>query len=320
MLGLKVKEFDGKHEVKLMTLLPGDRFRSDNLEGGWVYGTLIYTNASRARVYLEGNQKQVVFGGTDGRTRTFEAQGGCEVNWPLEIMVEPEEYWGLPHTDGSTKAAKQQRVEDPRERNTMAEASVAQAAGLQARYSHASKQLAMAIEAKDAAKTEQFQARVTSIKNEAETKGIKLQEATTANGAKAPTKASSKPEAKTAKKTEAEKAEQRKANLAKVPKKGAAKEKAEKAPKSTHDCICGCGRETGGLYAPGHDARVKGILLQVERGKLKKEDVPEGVKPFVKWSGSWGKEGFSLVAAPVKVPGRDDVENTTQTALETLNV
>lgn len=27
--------------------------------------------------------------------------------------------------------------------------------------------------------------------------------------------------------------------------------------KEKHPCICGCGRETGGLYAPGHDLRVK---------------------------------------------------------------
>ena len=143
------REHPNKREVKLESLQPGDRFRSDDFEDGWTYGTLIYSNASRNRVFLDGHQKQVVFGDAEGKRRTFEAQGGCEVSWPLGILVEPEEDWT--HTDRSQpKTANNQRVslrnfdqaDDPRERSSTMEGSIAQATGLQARYSFQLKQLA----------------------------------------------------------------------------------------------------------------------------------------------------------------------------------
>jgi len=94
-----------------------------------------------------------------------------------------------------------------------------------------------------------------------------------------------------------------------------AKTKQEKLPRITHKCLCGCGRETSGLYAPGHDAKVKGILLKIERGNLEKSDCPNTVAPFVKWSGQWKSKGFKLAAAPVRIPGRGEVENTSEKAL-----
>ncbi len=88
--------------------------------------------------------------------------------------------------------------------------------------------------------------------------------------------------------------------------------------KRKHDCLCGCGFQTWNIYAPGHDARVKGILLKIERGDLRTSDCPEAVIPFVKWSGQWRLEGFRLTAAPVRIPGRDDVEYTGELVLSNM--
>jgi hypothetical protein len=69
--------------------------------------------------------------------------------------------------------------------------------------------------------------------------------------------------AKKAQQAEAKKAEGGK--VAKPP-----REKKVKEPKA---CKCGCGGTTNGYFVPGHDAKFKGMLLQIEKGKAKKEDV-----------------------------------------------
>lgn len=38
--------------------------------------------------------------------------------------------------------------------------------------------------------------------------------------------------------------------------------------KDLRDCACGCGRTTQSRFAPGHDARLLGWTLRVERGLL----------------------------------------------------
>ncbi len=43
------------------------------------------------------------------------------------------------------------------------------------------------------------------------------------------------------------------------------KPKAEKAPKQKNKCLCGCGTETARRFAPGHDARLKGVLIRAFR-------------------------------------------------------
>lgn len=48
-------------------------------------------------------------------------------------------------------------------------------------------------------------------------------------------------------------------------------------------CACGCGGETkGGKFIPGHDGRVKGWALRIERGVVKLKDVPDGEREAVK--------------------------------------
>ena len=48
-------------------------------------------------------------------------------------------------------------------------------------------------------------------------------------------------------------------------------------PAPTHPCVCGCGRDTKRVFAPGHDARVYAILRRVRDGKAKQSEVPKGV-------------------------------------------
>lgn len=49
--------------------------------------------------------------------------------------------------------------------------------------------------------------------------------------------------------------------------------KAPTAPVELSPCKCGCGKMVAKHFYAGHDARFKGWLLQIERGKLKKEEV-----------------------------------------------
>ena len=42
-------------------------------------------------------------------------------------------------------------------------------------------------------------------------------------------------------------------------------------------CLCGCGEENnpGSMFKPGHDAKLKSVLGQVESGKLSADDIPD---------------------------------------------
>ena len=44
-----------------------------------------------------------------------------------------------------------------------------------------------------------------------------------------------------------------------------------RTPKAKHPCACGCGSETGGTWAQGHDARFYGIMRKVNAGELERE-------------------------------------------------
>lgn len=71
----------------------------------------------------------------------------------------------------------------------------------------------------------------------------------------------------------------------------------EKKEKVLHACKCGCTDEAGkptmvaGHFAMGHDARFKGWLLQVERGKMAVKDLP----PVVQKAYQWVKKGEGYV-------------------------
>ena len=54
--------------------------------------------------------------------------------------------------------------------------------------------------------------------------------------------------------------------------------KKEPTPKNPYPyCLCGCGEENtpGSMFKPGHDAKLKSILGQVESGKLSSDDIPD---------------------------------------------
>ena len=56
-------------------------------------------------------------------------------------------------------------------------------------------------------------------------------------------------------------------------KKARAKPKAAK--KADNDCLCGCGAKVSGRFKMGHDATYKSKILKVERGQMKKSELPE---------------------------------------------
>jgi hypothetical protein len=58
-------------------------------------------------------------------------------------------------------------------------------------------------------------------------------------------------------------------------------------------CLCGCGQATltdSARFIPGHDAKLKSVLLKVERGELTEPSIPKIARPFLqksKMSGAW---------------------------------
>lgn len=78
--------------------------------------------------------------------------------------------------------------------------------------------------------------------------------------------------------------EQKKAAEKEEREKRRAEAKAEKVAKSKQPCKCGCGQLTGGFFFPGHDARFKGWMLQIERGQKKPPELlTEEVIKSYKW-------------------------------------
>lgn len=61
---------------------------------------------------------------------------------------------------------------------------------------------------------------------------------------------------------------------------GAPREK--KADSIIHICPC-CGQQTsnGSMFIPGHDARIKGLMSKVDKGKMKKNDLPALVRKLM---------------------------------------
>ena len=106
--------------------------------------------------------------------------------------------------------------------------------------------------------------------------------------AKTTTRGATLPGSKTKTRTKAT-ASTKKANTdrkaAQAKRKAAAPAKSKKAPKVPKPCKCGCGGETGGHFMMGHDARFKGWLLRLERGKDTKATtkMPKVVMAKYKW-------------------------------------
>jgi hypothetical protein len=44
--------------------------------------------------------------------------------------------------------------------------------------------------------------------------------------------------------------------------------------KMATDCLCGCGKACGRNFLPGHDQRLKGLLIRVNSGKAQPSEIP----------------------------------------------
>ena len=79
-----------------------------------------------------------------------------------------------------------------------------------------------------------------------------------------------------------------------------------KAEKVVNDCTCGCGNKTGGLFAPGHDARVHGWGKKIDRGEMTfKQLTEEGRLEAVKWLKASGHtQGVAPKPAPKVTPAK----------------
>lgn len=287
--------------LPLSALKDGDHFRLELhtyddqrkrlVHVGWTYGTRMHGNDCRVRVRMLGNQTQVTFDEASGKVRSFQSNGTTEMNYPtmLEVVRVDDNAYEATETLGSDR------------RSTM---DAAQEKAIRARYNFAKGSLAKAVEAKDAGKVEVAQKRYDGIVAEAEAAGVNLETAAPAKPAAAAAKGKPAPAVK-AQDAAAVKALTQKA-------KGEKASKKEKALPSTSNCLCGCGGETGGRFRPGHDARVKGVLIQCERGLIDADTLPESLKPYVAFKGkkaTAGKENsdYRLAKAPVRFPGRPDI-------------
>lgn len=98
-----------------------------------------------------------------------------------------------------------------------------------------------------------------------------------------------------------------------------APKKSKDAPKVVAGCICGCGGETTSKFIPGHDAKLKSLLIKIERGVEPLDALPEIARPYVTFKKGvletqdiGGKavkvQLYVLAKTPVRVPGRSDIE------------
>lgn len=285
---------------------------------GWIYGQKEFHNDCRARVHLPGtNSKHVVFGEGSAR-RVFNASGAVSVNWPIMVgvvAITAEEYERI------TQPASFRQPHEGENTGEIMDAKIIKAHV--AKYKFQLSALEKATAANDEAGLAIAQGRLTAVKEGAEAAGVDVvAEYKAAQGKEAP--ATTNPPAKPtlvkgAATAKAPKLTRLEKDAALETKRAAAKAaKPAKAPRekklqTMNTCLCGCNSECGGTFAPGHDARVKGMLYKVERGELPYADLPEILKPHVKFAGRAATAGkdtsdYRIVQAPVKFPGRDDIK------------
>jgi hypothetical protein len=113
-------------------------------------------------------------------------------------------------------------------------------------------------------------------------------------------------------------------NETKTAKKDKSNAPKTKAEKKQRPCLDGCGTMVGGNFAMGHDAKLKSLLIKIERGEMPLDAIPEPCLDLVKIvkgeaiqdrdsSGNpkgEPKQTYRITAAPVRFPGRDDVQLT----------
>lgn len=50
---------------------------------------------------------------------------------------------------------------------------------------------------------------------------------------------------------------------------------------ASNPCACGCGHLTKSTFVPGHDSRLRGWVVRVERGVVALADIPDGEREAV---------------------------------------
>lgn len=113
-----------------------------------------------------------------------------------------------------------------------------------------------------------------------------------------------------------------KAGEGKVP--GATRTKKDKGPVKMRPCLDGCGVDVPGNFKMGHDAKLKSLILKIERGEEDQSVVPDIVQDLISFkkgekeiirSGDGKKvlqelQTWICTEAPVRFPGRPEVKLT----------
>lgn len=97
--------------------------------------------------------------------------------------------------------------------------------------------------------------------------------------------------------------------------KAAKTPKEPKAAKPLNPCLDGCGAMVKGNFAMGHDAKLKSIILKVERGEKAQSEIPDVAQDLIKFRKGEVMEEvldgkkirtqlFECTQSPVKLPGR----------------
>lgn len=93
-------------------------------------------------------------------------------------------------------------------------------------------------------------------------------------------------------------------NLAPLP----ALPKSARKARPTQPCECGCGTPTSARFAPGHDSRLRGWILRVERGVVKLAEIPNGERQAVKAAMDAGMKGSTSKTVTVVVKAKTNKE------------
>lgn len=123
----------------------------------------------------------------------------------------------------------------------------------------------------------------------------------------------------------ADKAKKVAAEKAKATPEGATKAKVVRAKKEKvlQPCLDGCGAQVGGNFKMGHDAKLKSLILKIERGEADMADLPEIAQELVtfkkgevetikdsKGAVKEKRQTYVCTKAPVRFPGREMVLTT----------
>lgn len=208
-----------------------------------------------------------------------------------------------------------------------------QATALQTRYSFWKKKEAEAMDSGDAGAFETATNAITKLEAEAKEGGVELTvpegtDPTPASpAANGKVKAAKVPKSVKGAEQVAAKAKalaEKKASGA-VAGNGKPKAVRVKKEKEMRPCLDGCGTEVPGNFKMGHDAKLKSLILKVERGEAEQKDIPEiaqdlitfkkgevAIEKDAKGNTKSKVQQYVVTKAPVRFPGRPDIQLTTR--------